>query len=73
MSKARIEQLAEFGQSVWLDSISRSLIETGKLKEMIESSLRGMTSNPTIFDKAKNCSMMEWIHLKNHLYLFWIP
>jgi transaldolase len=52
MSKTKIEQLTEYGQSAWLDSISRVLIETGKLKEMIRQGLRGMTSNPTIFDKA---------------------
>lgn len=52
MSKTKIQELAEFGQSLWLDSISRSMIETGKLKEMINSGLRGMTSNPTIFDNA---------------------
>lgn len=56
MPKTRIEQLAEFGQSIWLDSISRSMIKTGKLKEMIRLGLRGMTSNPTIFDKAISSS-----------------
>jgi transaldolase len=52
MSKTRIADLAAFGQSIWLDSISRSMIKTGKLQEMIDQGLRGMTSNPTIFDKA---------------------
>ncbi|MEK6563889.1 MAG: transaldolase [Candidatus Omnitrophota bacterium] len=52
MPKTTIEQLAEFGQSVWLDNISRTLIESGRLKEMISQGLRGVTSNPTIFDKA---------------------
>jgi transaldolase len=52
MSKKRIADLAAFGQSIWLDSISRSMIKTGKLQEMIDQGLRGMTSNPTIFDKA---------------------
>lgn len=48
----KLEQLAEYGQSIWLDYISRSLIDSGRLKEMIDQGLRGMTSNPTIFDKA---------------------
>ena len=52
MPKTTIEQLAEFGQSVWLDNISRGLLESGRLKEMISQGLRGVTSNPTIFDKA---------------------
>ncbi len=56
MSKTTIQQLGEFGQSVWLDYISRSLIDTGKLQAMIDQGLRGMTSNPTIFDKAISTS-----------------
>lgn len=52
MSKTKIEELAVFGQSIWLDSINRSMFKTGKLQEMIDQGLRGMTSNPTIFDKA---------------------
>ncbi|TEU01219.1 MAG: transaldolase [Candidatus Stahlbacteria bacterium] len=52
MSKNTVLKLEEFGQSVWLDYISRSIIETGKLKSMIDMGLRGMTSNPSIFNKA---------------------
>lgn len=45
--------LLKFGQSVWLDYIRRDLITTGELKRLIdEDGLRGMTSNPTIFEKA---------------------
>jgi transaldolase len=47
-----IQKLAKLSQSVWYDNISRSLISTGKLKELIELGLLGMTSNPTIFDKS---------------------
>ena len=43
-------ELQALGQSIWLDFISRQLITTGQLKRMIdEDGLRGMTSNPTIF------------------------
>ena len=56
MATTTIEKLGEFGQSVWLDSISRSLVKSGKLKEMIDIGLLGMTSNPTIFDKAISSS-----------------
>lgn len=52
MSKNTVLKLEEFGQSVWLDYISRSIIETGKLKSMIDMGLQGMTSNPSIFNKA---------------------
>jgi len=47
-----LHQLAELGQSVWIDYIDRPLLETGKLKSLIEQGLRGMTSNPTIFHQA---------------------
>lgn len=52
MKKTSISELSEFGQSIWLDNINRTLIESGKLKEMIGLGLRGLTSNPTIFEKA---------------------
>jgi transaldolase/glucose-6-phosphate isomerase len=48
-----LKALNRFGQSVWLDYIRRDLITTGELARMIrEDGLRGMTSNPTIFEKA---------------------
>lgn len=52
MPQTIVAKLAEFGQSVWLDAINRSMIESGRLAEMIAMGLRGMTSNPTIFDNA---------------------
>ncbi|HXZ40299.1 MAG TPA: transaldolase [Terriglobales bacterium] len=48
-----MKDLLKFGQSVWLDYIRRDLLETGELKRLIdEDGLRGMTSNPSIFEKA---------------------
>src|SRR5581483_9575421 len=48
-----VKDLLKFGQSIWLDYIRRDLIETGELKRLIdEDGLRGMTSNPSIFEKA---------------------
>ena len=53
MSNNPLVQIHEFGQSLWLDEISRSLLTTGELRRLIdEDGLRGMTSNPTIFQKA---------------------
>ena len=40
------------GQSVWLDNIRRSMFASGELAKLIDQGLRGMTSNPTIFEKA---------------------
>jgi transaldolase/glucose-6-phosphate isomerase len=48
-----LKGLLKFGQSVWLDYIRRDLLTSGELKRLIEEDgLRGMTSNPTIFEKA---------------------
>jgi len=49
----KLKQLEEFGQSVWLDFVSREFLRSGNLKRMIEEDgLKGMTSNPAIFQKA---------------------
>jgi len=48
-----LKELQDYGQSVWLDYIRRDLFSSGELKRMIdEDGLRGMTSNPAIFEKA---------------------
>ena len=48
-----LKQLEACGQSVWLDYLKRSLIETGELATLIErDGLKGITSNPSIFEKA---------------------
>ncbi|HLW86130.1 MAG TPA: transaldolase [Candidatus Sulfotelmatobacter sp.] len=48
-----LKELLNFGQSMWLDYIRRDLFTTGKLKQLIaDDGLRGMTSNPAIFEKA---------------------
>jgi len=47
-----MQQLAQAGQSVWLDNIRRNMFASGELKRLIAAGLRGMTSNPTIFEKA---------------------
>lgn len=48
----QIQQLLECGQSVWIDNLRRSMFASGELKRLIDCGLRGMTSNPTIFEKA---------------------
>jgi transaldolase len=53
MSKSRLHQLSELGQSVWIDSLSREMIESGELERLIrEDAVVGVTSNPSIFQKA---------------------
>jgi len=52
-TKNPLKQLLNYGQSMWLDYIRRDLFTTGKLVQLItEDGLRGMTSNPSIFEKA---------------------
>src|SRR5690348_10993422 len=53
MAKSRLHELAARGQSVWFDTLSRDLIHSGELKRMMdEDAVTGVTSNPTIFQKA---------------------
>src|SRR5215813_14088784 len=50
-------ELQSYGQSVWLDNISKAILDSGELQKLIdEDGLRGVTSNPTIFEKAINGS-----------------
>ncbi|MFH0734970.1 MAG: bifunctional transaldolase/phosoglucose isomerase [bacterium] len=48
----KYEKLAELGQSIWYDFIERDFVLNGEMQKLINSGLRGMTSNPTIFEKA---------------------
>ena len=53
MAKSRLDKVAARGQSVWFDTLSRELVQTGELKRMMdEDAVTGVTSNPTIFQKA---------------------
>jgi transaldolase len=47
-----IERLTELGQSIWFDNIGRGMIKKGELAALVNQGLRGVTSNPTIFDNA---------------------
>lgn len=48
----RIRQIGSLGQAIWLDFISRDLLRTGQLRDLINEGLTGMTSNPSIFQKS---------------------
>lgn len=52
MIRTKLHELAELGQSVWLDYMHRSLVNSSDLRTYVEEGLRGITSNPTIFEKA---------------------
>ena len=52
-AKNPLESLPDHGQAVWLDFLSRRFITEGGLKKLVENDgLTGVTSNPTIFNKA---------------------
>src|SRR3989440_4378970 len=65
------EMLHERGQSLWLDNITRDLLDTGTLNRYIdELSVTGLTSNPTIFDHAiKNSTAYDAVIRKKRQYL----
>src|SRR6187401_3508368 len=53
MATSRLHELEEHGVSVWMDSLSREMLETGELARLIEEdAVVGVTSNPTIFQRA---------------------
>ena len=53
MPESRLHEVAEHGQSVWFDTLSRDLVHSGELARMMkDDAVTGVTSNPTIFQKA---------------------
>ena len=53
MATSRLHELSAHGVSVWMDSLSREMLETGELARLMEEdAVVGVTSNPTIFQKA---------------------
>ena len=70
MSDQRLRQLfVEQGQSPWIDNLKRSLITSGGLQSLIDDGVRGLTSNPTIFQKAIQDSVdydQQYFELRRH-------
>jgi len=57
MESNRVKRIHDFGQSIWLDFIDRKIMNTGELDKLInEDGIRGITSNPAIFEKAISSS-----------------
>ena len=52
MMMTKIRELAQLGQAIWLDYIRRSFTDSGGLGKLVDQGLRGVTSNPSIFEKA---------------------
>src|SRR3712207_8444852 len=52
MPDTPLTQLLDHGQSVWLDFVSRSFVRDGELEALVQEGVRGVTSNPTIFQAA---------------------
>jgi transaldolase len=62
-----LQRLEQLGQSIWYDNISRNLIQSGELKRMVDQGLLGVTSNPTIFEKAISGSTDYDDQIRDHL------
>jgi transaldolase len=59
MAKSRLHEISERGVSVWVDTLSREMLETGEVARLMEEdAVVGVTSNPTIFEKA--LSQGDW-------------
>lgn len=57
METSKVKIIHDFGQSIWLDFIDRDIMKSGKLKDLIDNDgVRGVTSNPAIFEKAISSS-----------------
>jgi transaldolase/transaldolase/glucose-6-phosphate isomerase len=53
METNKVKSILDFGQSIWLDFLDRKIMDSGELKKLIEEDgIRGLTSNPAIFEKA---------------------
>ncbi len=52
MAANTLQQMFEHGQSPWIDNITRGMLQTGELQRLIDQGIVGLTSNPTIFQKA---------------------
>jgi len=57
MKRNKLKSIQDLGQSIWLDFFDRKIMDTGKLKKLIDDDgIRGVTANPSIFEKAINSS-----------------
>lgn len=61
----RIRQIGTLGQAIWLDYISRELLRSGELQALVDEGVTGVTSNPTIFQKAISSSSVYDAEIRN--------
>ncbi|CAG5011345.1 Transaldolase [Dyadobacter sp. CECT 9275] len=68
MNVSKVKQVHEFGQSIWLDFIDRKFIVSGGLQKLIDADgVKGVTSNPAIFEKAISSSLDYNADIAEHL------
>jgi transaldolase len=48
----KVDRLAELGQSIWYDSTRRALLDSGELQALVDAGVRGVISNPSIFERV---------------------
>src|SRR4051812_5128421 len=67
MESNRVKKIHDFDQSIWLDFIDRKIMDSGELQKLIdEDGVRGITSNPAIFEKAISSSSDYDEDIKNY-------
>ncbi len=65
MDNTRIKELKRMGQSIWIDFLSREMLESGQLEELIGAGITGVTDNPTIFQKAMESSNLYDVSIES--------
>ena len=65
-----VSRIQALGQSVWIDYIRRSMLTTGELGALVRKGVTGLTSNPTIFEKAISGSA-ECSYTRPEKHQFW--
>lgn len=69
MTTNHLQEINQCGQSIWMDNLSRDIIQSGELKDLVENKgISGITSKPTIFEKAIAGDKIQGINTGNIIY-----
>ncbi|WP_414526412.1 transaldolase [Nodularia chucula] len=69
MATNHLLEIKQHGQSIWMDNLNREVIKSGELKDLVENQgISGITSNPTIFEKAISGDKTQSVNANNAMY-----
>ncbi|BAY63461.1 transaldolase [Calothrix brevissima NIES-22] len=69
MATNHLLEIKQYGQSIWMDNLSRDIIQSGELKNLVENQgICGITSNPAIFEKAMSGDKTQGVNAGNVIY-----